>query len=296
MTRERSADPEGMVLSDAEQEREYSPSSCIGGNYQPFIDAYATRSALARLEAEALGGRWIESRYGTAPSQRLDLCLPPASGQAAPVGLLVFIHGGYWQELSARESLFAAAHCIAQGLAFAAIDYTLAPRATLAEIVGECRRAMEWLFEHAPGFGIDAANVVVTGSSAGAHLAAMVSLPRAGGLHGPRAAVLVSGLYTLEPLIGTSVNAALGLDTAAARAQSPLLHTLAGFPTALLCWGEIETRSFKAQSADFTAALRRAGTPCSSFEVPARNHFDVILDLADPGTSLGHRTLDLFRA
>jgi arylformamidase len=286
-----------MLLSEqAEREREYSPSSCIGGDYRPFIDAYGQRSARARIEAEAAGGRWLEGRYGGAPAQRLDLCLPAPAGrpEGLGTGLLVFIHGGYWQELSARDSLFPSAQCIGRGLAFAAVDYTLAPQATLAQIVGECRAAMRWLFEHAAGFGIDAANIVVAGSSAGAHLAAMVSLP-GGGRALPRAAVLVSGIYALEPLIGTTINAALGLDAAAARAQSPLLHELAGFPGAALCWGEIETQAFKTQSRDFAAALRRAGTPCTALEVPQRNHFDVVLDLADAGTALGRRTLDLFR-
>jgi arylformamidase len=293
------------MLSDADREREYSPSSCIGGDYRPFIAAYAERSATARIEAEALGGRWLEGRYGAAPTQRLDLCLPPgapgAPGAAGGgTGLLVFIHGGYWQELSAHESLFAAAQCIGRGLAFAAIDYTLAPQASLAQIVGECRSAMRWLFEQAAGFGIDRTNVVVAGSSAGAHLAAMVSLPAAGPGRPPhpppRSAVLVSGIYALEPLIGTSVNAALGLDAEAAHAQSPLRHPLAGFPGTVLCWGEIETQAFKRQSLDFAAALRRAGTACTALEVPQRNHFDVVLDLADADTPLGRRTLDLFRA
>ena len=126
----------------------------------------------------------------------------------------------------------------------------------------------------------------------------MVALPGEGGAplpRRPRSVVLVSGIYALEPLIGTTVNAALGLDAAAARALSPLLHPLVGFPSAVLCWGEIETQAFKTQSLDFAAALRRAGTPCTAFEVPQRNHFDVVLDLADTGTTLGRRMLDLFR-
>ena len=285
------------ALSAAEREREYSPSSCIGGDYRPFIDAYVSRSAAARREAEALGARWSRCAYGPGAAQGLELCLPPAgaAGSKVGAGLLVFIHGGYWQELSARDSLFAAAHCVGAGLAFAAVDYTLAPQASVGTIVLECRLALAWLFEHAAGLGIDAANVVVAGSSAGAHLAAMMSLPVRKPAARPRAAVLVSGIYELEPLIGTSINDALGLDTAAAKAVSPRLHPLAGFPPALVCWGEIETQAFKVQGLEFASALRDAGTACTGFEIPARNHFDVILDLADPQTLLGQRTLALFR-
>jgi arylformamidase len=278
------------TLTPAEREAAVSPSSCIGGDYRPFIEAYATRSTEAREEATALGGCWIEGRYGDAAAQRIELVLPPAfDGRAA--GLLVFFHGGYWQELSAAQSLFAAAGCIRRGLAFAAVDYTLAPQARVGQIVGECRAAMAWLLANAAALGIDERRVVVAGSSAGAHLAAMVALEQHERLLG---AVLVSGVYELEALLGTSVNEALDLDAGEARHLSPALLPLQGFPRALLAWGEVETALFKQQSQDFAAALEHAAAHCEGLEVPARNHFDVILDLADPSMALGRATFALF--
>ena len=124
-------------MTPAERESAYRPSSCIGGNYQPFIDAYVRDSVTAAQRAQALGGSWFWSSYGDAPSQRVALCLPPRAAIRTPQGapLLVFIHGGYWQELSARDSRFAAAACIEHGAAFAAIDYTLAPQACVGAIV-----------------------------------------------------------------------------------------------------------------------------------------------------------------
>jgi len=286
-------------LTQAELEREYTPSSRINGNYQPFLEANATRSAAARERALALGSRWHEFRYGTKATQRMDLCLPPSAGtRRSGAGLLVFIHGGYWQELSAAESLFPAAQCTAHGLAFAAIDYTLAPAASVGQIVAECRTALAWLADHASELRIDNDNIVLAGSSAGAQLAAMtclpVSWPGQEPTCRPRALMLVSGIYELEPLVATSVNAALGLDAATARSLSPALHPLRGFPTTVICWGEIETEAFKVQSQQFAAALRAVGTPCEAFEVPGRNHFDVVLDLAEPQTLLGRHTLSLF--
>ncbi len=284
----------------AELEREYSPSSCIGGNYQPFIEAYVQRSAQARAQTQALGGHWRVLRYGEAPAQRMDLCLPPAaSNNAEPptngAALLVFIHGGYWQELSARDSLFSATQCIERGVAFCAIDYTLAPAAGVADIVAECRYALHTLALKASELGIDASRIVVAGSSAGAHLAAMACLKewrdeRASTFE-PLAAVLISGIYALEPLVQTSINDALGMDVPHAREQSPLLHPLAGFPPALVCWGEIETQAFKQQSLDFADALGAAGTTAELLELAGRNHFDVALDLADASSPLGQRTL-----
>lgn len=283
----------------ATREREYSPSSCIGGNYRPHIAAYAERSAAARARF-ADGPARLNLAYGTSASQRLDLFVPtdPASGAAGRrPPLLVFIHGGYWQELSKEESSFAATDALAQGFAFAALDYTLAPAATVAAMVAECRQALAWLHAQAGGLGFDADRIVVAGSSAGAHLAAMCALPGTPAAHTVRGAVLVSGIYEVEPLVGTSINDALGLDAAAARAVSPSLAAgLRGFPPAVVCWGEIETVEFKRQGRDFASLLRQAGSRCEVFAVPGRNHFDVILDLADAATRLGAATAALVRA
>lgn len=290
-------------LSPAERELAYSPSSCIGGNYQPFITAYQTCSADAHTACTQLGATWSTLRYGPQPAHQITLCMPPVQAQAArtPTGLLVFIHGGYWQELSAHDSLFSATACIEHGMAFAALDYTLAPAASVADIVAACRKALVWLFQHAQQLGVDPSRIVVAGSSAGAHLAAMVALPGAlpdgaGGAYAVHAAVLVSGIYALEPLVGTSINTALALDTASAQLVSPALVPLRGFPTALVCWGAAETDEFKSQSGEFAHALQAVGTACESFEVPLRNHFDVIMDLTDSSTRLGAATLSLLKA
>ncbi|MFN0185196.1 MAG: alpha/beta hydrolase [Aquabacterium sp.] len=272
----------------AERERAYSPSSVIGGDYGPFIQAYADRSAQARIDAARLGGRWQRLAYGPSPCQGIELCRPPPGPAAA--ALLVFIHGGYWQELDAERSLFAAAACIGRGMAFAAIDYTLAPQARVGDIVAECRQALGLLFAQAASLGIDARRVVVAGSSAGGHLAAMCALREATAAYPPgcrpAAAVLVSGVFWLEPLVGTGINDALGMDAAEARAASPGPRPLAGAAPALVCWGEHETAAFKDQSRAYAAALQDAGVAVRTLEVAGRNHFDIILDLAEPGTLL----------
>jgi arylformamidase len=292
----------GRSMIDIEYEREWSPSSCIGGEYQPYIDAYGATSGNARRQTQAAGARWQRMAYGSRPAQALELCLPAGLGSRAGAGsgegsgaMLVFIHGGYWQELSAAQSLFPAAGCIAAGAAFAAVDYTLAPAASVADIVDECRTAFAWLHAHAHAWGVDAARIVVAGHSAGAHLAAMVALadaraPRPAGL------VLVSGVYELEPLLRTSINDALALDVASAKRVSPALQPLRGLPPSVVCWGEVETEAFKSQGRDFASKLVAAGVSCRSFEVPRRNHFDVVLGLAQAGTLVGDASHALLRA
>ena len=76
-----------------------------------------------------------------------------------------------------------------------------------------------------------------------------------------KGAVLVSGIYDLEPLIGTSIDAALGLDPATAARNSPLRQALKGFPPSLVCWGENETDQFKRQSRAFAAGAAPRPVP-----------------------------------
>ena len=85
-------------------------------------------------------------RWGEQADETFDYF--PAAAADPP--LLVFFHGGYWQELSKNESLFTAPDCIANGIAFAAIDYTLAPKVTLGTIVDQSRRAIGSLHRRLP--------------------------------------------------------------------------------------------------------------------------------------------------
>jgi arylformamidase len=105
------------LLDPAAREREYSPSSVIGGDYAPFIERYRAESdaALRTLAVQR------DLRYGDASRARLDYFPPPAS--TLRPGLLVYFHGGYWQELSKEDSAFLAPSWHAAGFAHAVVGY-----------------------------------------------------------------------------------------------------------------------------------------------------------------------------
>ena len=271
-------------MTDADRQREYSPSSCLpGGDYQTHIREYRRASETSWAWAnDHPTASTTTIRYGDDDAHAIDV-MTLIGDRPAP--LLAFIHGGYWQELSRVESRFPAATCISRGWNYAAIDHTLAPAAPLDRIVDECRQAVRTLATQAETLGLDPNRIVLAGHSAGAHLAAMVAADPDGtdvaGL------VLVSGIYELEPLIGTTVNNRLGLDPDAARRNSPLLIDAAGSPATLVAHGSDETSEFKAQSAAFGHHLEAAGTTVTMLEIAERNHFDVILDMTEPDTPLG---------
>lgn len=252
-------------------EREYSPSSRVGGTSEPFVAGYQVRSAVVRAE---MGDRLIDVGDGT---------LLVEAGPSAP--LLVFIHGGYWQALSAEVSLFLAPGALANGWSFAAVEYTVAPAGTVASMAAECRGALARLAS-----ATAASSTVLVGHSAGAHLAAMVSIVQSPPLPLERT-VLVSGVFDLRPLVHTSVNDPLGLDEEAAAALSPQQLPCVSRHEVVVVWGDNETDSFKAQSRAYATHLEAAGVRVSSFECATRHHFDIVDDLVDPDTPLGRATL-----
>ena len=270
-------------------EKEYSPSSCVP-SAEPFMAEYAIRSRQAR---EALACQ-KDLRWGDHPDETLDFF--PSALRNSP--LLVFMHGGYWQELSKNESLFPAPDCVGNGIAFGSINYTLAPRAGVEKIVDQCRRAVAWLHRQADALGFDGARIFVSGSSAGAHLAAMMLLrgwQTTVGLsdHAIAGAVLLSGIYDLEPLVGTYISKPLNLTAADAHGLSPMNLELGPPVPCIVAWGENETSESKRQSKSYASRLHDAGFPVAAFEVAGANHFDIVFDLADRRTPLGRATLEL---
>lgn len=263
-------------------EVDYSPSSMID-DIGPFIAKYYDESERVRRDAPPL-----TLSYGPLPRQKFDFFATADSDDI----VVVFIHGGYWQELDRDSASFPALDVLAAGHSYAAIGYTLAPEATIAEIVSEVRSAVAHLFRHV-GETMNSPRLIVAGSSAGAHLAAMVGVTDWSDEFDLPADVvsglaLISGVYDLVPLIDTYINVPLGLDEVTAKASSPITHVAAwpAIPT-LIAVGQIETPAFKAQSTMFAEALQSAECQVELVEVAGRNHFDIVHDIADRATQLG---------
>lgn len=270
-------------------ETEYSPSSCVASE-APFLAEYIARSREAERNFECRKNL----QWGVGPDETFDYF--PAGSPDVP--LIVFIHGGYWQELSKEESLFAAPDCVTNGIAFAAINYTLAPHASVETIVNQCRRAIAHLHREANSLGFDRRRLFVAGSSAGAHLAAMLLVRGCQAAVGApidavAGAVLLSGIYDLEPLVDTYVNAPLHLTPSDAAAVSPMRLPLGPPVRSIIAWGENETAEFKRQSRSYAKLLEDAGFPVTAFEDKGSNHFDIVFGLADRATQLGRATLEL---
>jgi arylformamidase len=212
--------------------------------------------------------------------------------------VLIYLHGGYWRLLSKDESSFMAPALTQAGLTVVAVNYSLAPRVTLDHIVDQTRRAVTWVQQNIAQHHGDARRLIIAGSSAGGHLAAMVLARGWQERYGMDAtaitgAVLLSGLYDLTPLINTHINDWMQLSAADALRNSPLFALPESGPTILVSYGSNETAAFKRQSQDYLAAWQAKGFQGEYVNMPGTNHFDLVLQLNRPDSALVQKLLAL---
>jgi arylformamidase len=218
--------------------------------------------------------------------EKLDLFL----ADKTPAPCLLFIHGGYWQALDKSDFSFLVPAFQDAGVAVAVLNYTLAPKAKMDEIVRQNRAAVAWLHRHGREYGIDPARIHVAGHSAGGHLTAMMlatDWPAFGLDHNSvRGACAISGLFDLEPIRLCYLNDVLGLDPAVAERNSPLHHLPRQSPPLILSVGTGETDEFRRQQAEFAAAWRAARLPLEIADQPGDHHYGVVERLGQPNTPL----------
>lgn len=242
-----------------------------------YLARWAADSAAVRRRLDG----HLDVPYGDSPGQRLDLFLPkPAS---APPPLLAFIHGGYWQGLDKGDASYLAPPFLEAGIAFASLNYDLAPSVTITEIVGQIRRAIPWLVRHAGTYGFNAKRIYVAGHSAGGHLAVMAfltdwaALPAGQtGADPIKGACSISGVYELEPVRRSYHQDVLNLDTATVRAMSPARLVPRRAKPLILAVGADETPEFLRQQDELAAAWRGAGLPVQVVDLPGRQHFSAL--------------------
>lgn len=246
-------------------------------------------AVMARWKADAEAARAayppLALPYGPGERHVIDLF---EAGPEAPVA--VFLHGGYWQALDRSWFSWVAPALVKQGVSVAIPSYDLAPDVRLGKILRQVREAVE-LIRARTG-----KRPVVFGHSAGGHVAAcMLSEARAS------AAVAISGVFDLQPLIGTSLNAALKLDPREAAALSPVHwpapngSTPGG--TVLDCVvGADETAEFVRQSRDMADLWGGRGVETRFEALEGLNHFTVLDPLADADSALVHRIISLAKA
>ena len=252
-------------------EKEYNNRARVPEN-PGIIQSWAKDSAAYR---EIKPPREIS--YGDGERHKFDLF------EAGDGPAVMYIHGGYWQALDKSFHSIHAGGLNALGVSVAVPSYDLCPNVRIGDIVEQMRAACAALHRET------GADVIVSGHSAGGHLAACMLATEA---HVP-AAYAISGLFELAPLIPTSLNEKLGLDDAEAEALSPLFWPAPEGKLLDAVVGEAESSEFLRQSAAIVRAWGEDGVQTRYEEIANANHFTVIAPLADPASEMCARLKQL---
>jgi arylformamidase len=248
-----------------------------------------------------------ELHYGAHAKQVLDFY--PAPDPANRSALVIFIHGGGWTIGDKRSGTGdKAKHFTGKGYAFASLDYQLVPDTDPAGQATDVASAIAYLRTQASTLGFDPDRIILSGHSAGAHLAALVSsderyLKSAGvPLSAIRGTVLLDGAgYDVAaqmnsgggPLLTKLYTGAFGTDPANQKRLSPIAY--AGGPNVghWLLIHDANRADSVGQTRNFAAALEAAGNETRVVPVPDSSHLQINHDVG-ASDNLVTREFDAF--
>jgi acetyl esterase/lipase len=271
-------------------------------------------------------------RYADDAEKRhlLDVYRPRASAGVAPgdgvssergAPVLLQVHGGAWISGDKRQqALPLMQHLAANGWVCVAPNYRLSPAATFPEHLVDVKLALKWVREHVAEHGGDPSFVVITGGSAGGHLASLVALTAGDPEYQPgfedvdtsvAACVPFYGAYDLlgryggrgaDGMYGGAARWLMKADPVADRARferaSPLDRVGPQAPPFMIVHGTLDSLVPVAEGRAFAAALReQSSEPVVYLELPGAEHaFEVFHSIRSEATVRGvHRFLEHVR-
>ena len=271
-TKGRPSDPRlnWAALSQAERDAAYDNNAAVRNSATLIAER---NQASEKLRASR--NSFLDVPYGDRERTKIDLY--PADSMTAPC--LVFLHGGYWQRNSREVFAMLVEGVAAHGWSVAIPGYSLAPDASLTDIVAEISQSLDWLAQNGGSYDISGP-VVLSGWSAGAHLVAMA-------LGHPRvtAGLAISGVYDLAPIRDTGLNNALKLTDKEVARLSPL-RLPAVHKRLDIAYGTAELPALVFDSIQLHEARMAAGAPGRLVPIEGADHFSILSELRRPDGAL----------
>ena len=226
-------------------------------------------------------------------SLKCDLYLP----EKPRPPLIVYVHGGGWGSGSKADMPLGA--LVREGFAVAGVDYRLSRQAPFPAQAHDIKAAIRFLRAEQTQLGIDARQIVIAGSSAGGHLAAIVGVTNGnkelegtvgehrGASSEVQGIVSFFGASDLMTILGQSTERGRKMRAPAlqlllggqpaekpdlARLASPVEHIDAHDPPLLLIHGEADPQMPPAQSKELAAAYESAKLPVKLVLIPGALH------------------------
>ncbi len=262
--------------------------------YAPnFLDIVGRYSSNSELTRNRLGNPTTIS-YGKTTFETLDLyaCKNPK----APIH--IYIHGGNWQQCSAKDFAFlaelfvnAGAHCL-----FPDFSNILQSNGDITPLAEQVKCAVSWAYKNAHTFNGDPEKIFISGHSSGAHLAAVALTADWSGYDGLPANIIKGGLlsggiYDLAPIRLSTHYAEFKFTNEIEESLSPQRQVQFLNTPLILAYGSLESPEFMRHSQEFTTAIQQKNKPVELIVGQGYNHFDMIETLSNPYGILGRAAL-----
>jgi acetyl esterase/lipase len=226
--------------------------------------------------------RYADIAYGPEPQQRLDVYVPGSA--APPRAAVVFWHGGRWREGDKADYRFVGAALAQSGYVTLVANYRHYPQVKMPGFMQDAAQAVLWAAAHVDQYGGSRERLYLMGHSAGAHLAALLTLdPRyfaAAGQAAPRIAGVIglSGPYDFLPFLEADVQDMFGPPELYPESQ-PINFVRAEAPPMLLVHGLNDDTVKPKNSRNLAAALGALGVPVTLKLYPKSSHADTVAAL-----------------
>ena len=230
--------------------------------------------------------RHADVAYGASPHQRLDVYAPSAPS-GAPRPLAVFWYGGRWETGDKTDYRFVGAALAQLGVVAMLPNYRHYPEVKLEGFMDDAAAAGVWAAAHAADYGADPTRLYLMGHSAGAHIAALLTLNQkyfaAMGQGVPTVAGLIglSGPYDFLPLTDADLEDMFGPPADYPLSQ-PIHFVRPDAPPALLIHGLGDRSVAPKNSINLAAALRATGVTVALKMYPDLAHADTVAALSIP--------------
>lgn len=237
-------------------------------DFQTFLDHNESESERVRNGYTC----HLNQAYGKEQLQTIDVF--PSLKANSPI--LVFIHGGYWRGLDKKSYSFVAEPFVQQNITVCVINYRLIPSVDMYTLTQDVQQAVKWIQNEATRFNGNANQLVLSGHSAGGHLAILTYLMNAALRPSIKAICSLSGLFDLEPIRNSYLNKVLQLSEQDVEKFSVVNKDLSCItcPT-LLTVGLDETQLFVEESKKLYEQ-HRTDAPLTYMGYDGLNHYQIV--------------------
>lgn len=254
-------------------------------DFQLALDVNESASEKARNQYSC----HLDVPYSKEALQSLDIF--PSAVPNSPV--LIFIHGGYWKALDKSSYRFIAAPFVDQNITVCLINYRLIPSVNMEALLQDISSSLAWIQPNISRYNGNPQTMVLSGHSAGGHLALMSYLMNEDLRPAIKGICSLSGIFDLAPIKNSYLNEDLQLSEEDVEAFSVANKDLSQLKCpSLLSVGSEETALFIDESKNLYEQ-HKSKAPISYYEYPGLNHYEIVHKLGEADSPLVRFLLQL---